>query len=180
MKEEKTIEKLRQEFSFLKKDETPYDKHFDAVVVLCAEGIEVEGENKERIDTAIDILDSTKDQIPLIFMGTIKHIKNLKPYLLKNKIKFPVFYPTKRLHESSWTQVKSLSEYAQKKHFSDILIISHAYHIPRVKRYCAKYMNGTNCSFLPVGDIQDQSSKIGGEIDRIIRYSKKGDLTLDI
>ena len=171
----KIAEKLEKEFYQVANESSNL---FEVVVVFCAEEVEVKGENKQRIDAALKIVNSQK--VPLIFLGTIKHIDFLKQYMAKNKMKIDIFYPTKRWHESSWTQIKSLAQYLKKNPFKNLLFVTHAYHIPRIKRYCYKYLPNINYGFLPIGDIRKQGTQVKNEIDKIIKYPGKGDLPLFI
>lgn len=152
----------------------------DAVVVLCAEEVDVSGENKERIDAGIAATQGGGQKVPLIFLGTIKHIEKLEEYLAKNQSDLRPLYPTKRLHESSWTQIRSLADYLKRNPFNKLLVLTHAYHIPRVKRYCVKYLSNCEYDFLPVGNIENQKQQVKSEIEKIIKYAEKGDLPLRV
>jgi len=172
---------LSREFQSVKRPGRVVLNGVCAVIVLCAEEVEITGENKERIDAALGIINSLDNTPPLIFMGTKAHIIALEAYLCVKKDDVKVLYPTRRKHESSWTQIKSLAQYLCQKKFKKVLIVSHAYHIPRLRRYCSKYINKEQqYKFYPVGNIKNQSRRVKEEIVKIIKYAKKGDLPLEV
>ena len=169
---------LRREFHIIK-----INRHIDftkvsAIVVLCAEETNIEGENKQRIDAGIQLLQNMEEK-KFLFLGTKFHIAYLKKYIDK-KSDITLLFPMHREHESSRTQIISLAKYCIKNHFGHIVIVSHAYHIPRIKRYCVAYLSAQKYDFYPVGDINSQSQRIDNEIEKIIKYAKKGDLPLFI
>jgi len=170
--------KLRQEFVDV--DQPRSGDDFDAIVVLCAWEVEVDGEEKERIDESIKIISTSKSRLPLIFLGTLKHIETLEKYLKSQEPSIKPIYPTRYLEDSTMTQIKSLNHYLADNPIEKILLITHAYHLPRVRRYCAKYLPKQKIEFLSVGKIADQRDKIDGEIERIIRYAEQGNLILNI
>ena len=178
MEETTQRQKLFREFSHVNAYPKSALRIFDAVVVLSAEEVEVEGENKRRIDAGLNLIREIKKNGAMIFLGTVWHIKYLEHYLSHRKINFSLLLPTKRRHESSRTQIRSLADFLKKKPFSNILVVSHAYHIPRVKRYCAQYLTGQKYDFYPVGQIKKQTRQLEDEIDKIIKYAQKGDLPL--
>jgi len=178
MEEATQRQKLFREFSHVNAYPKSAPQTFDAVVVLSAEEVEVEGENKQRIDAGLNLIREIKKNGAMIFLGTTGHIKCLKNYLGKQKSNFSLFFPTKRPHESSRTQIRGLADFLKKKPFSNILVVSHAYHILRIKRYCAKYLIGQKYDFYPVGQIKKQTRQLEGEIEKIIKYAQKGDLPL--
>jgi len=151
---------------------------YDAVVVLSAEEVRVDGENGQRIDVAIKYLLSSRSHSPLIFLGTVEHIKNLEAYIQEMNYKITILFPSRRKYESTWTQIKSLVKFLERHSFDNLLIISHTYHIPRISRYCKKYIKNASYDFYPVGRPVDQEDKIEEEIDKIFRYAEKGDLPL--
>lgn len=173
----KIVDKLLQEFKHLKNDKIKED--IDAVVVLSAEEVEVKGENKERIREGLKF--SMKKLIPLIFLGTKIHDKYLEKYAAeKNLQKKQIYYPVKRKKTSTKTQIKDLAMFLTRHNFKSLLIVSHLYHIPRIKRYCKKYLQNTRLYFFCLGDIKKQTKQMLAEIEKIIKYSQKNDLSLNI
>ena len=146
-----------------------------AVAVLSAEEVLVEGEQQQRVGKTIEI--AQNNQLPIIFLGTKLHNKFFKKYLIDNKLDLKFFFPTNRIQDSSRTQIKHLSIFLKKHSFGKLLIISSAYHIPRIKRYCQHYLI-EKCDFLPVGKVNSQKALVETEIKKIIEYAKKGDLSL--
>lgn len=157
----------------------PFDT-FDAVVVLCAEEVKVAGENKDRIVAGLDLVKKNRPNGPLIFLGTVGHNQHLQDYLTAQKDDTVVYYPTNRTQDSSRSQLQHLAVFLRDKTLSNLLIISHAYHIPRVRRYAHLYLKDQSFDFYPVGRVEDQTKQVAGEIEKIIDYAAKGDLSLSI
>ncbi len=177
MNEKIMRENLFQEFLAVHKYPIYPLEHFNAVVVLCAEEVEVDGENGMRIHAGLEICKNTG--AVMIFLGTIYHNTNLKAFLIQHEAVVSVYFPRNRKSESSWTQVRALAVFLKRKSFPHLLILSSAYHIPRIRRYCQQYLPTTQeRDFYPVGNILEQKHNISSEIDRIIRYAEKGNLPL--
>lgn len=149
---------------------------FDAIVVICAEEVGIEGENGERIKTGLDIAKKAKAAY-FIFLGTKSHNQTLEKYLRKSANKLKIIYPTNRKEASTRTQIKDLSNFLKKNPLGKLLIVSHTYHIPRIKLYSKKYLsNKTAYSFWPVGEIENQKKQVVREMKKIIRYKSLGHL----
>lgn len=173
---DKIADKLLQEFKYLKNEKIKED--IDAVVVLSAEEVEIMGENKERITVGLKL--ALKKSIPLIFLGTKTHNKFLKKYINGKNIGNQIYYPVLRINATTKTQIQDLSLFLEKHPFKSLQIVSHIYHLPRIKRYCKKYLCNTRIYFYGIGNINEQSQQIFKEVEKIIQYSKKGDLALNI
>ncbi len=147
---------------------------FDAIVVLCAEEPEVKGENRERIRAGINI--AKKSKIPyFIFMGTKVHNQHVAKYLKSKNIQ--AIFPTQRIQNSTRTQIIDIANYLKKNPLANILIISHAYHIPRVKLYSEKYLQKkVDYDFWPIGRLQDQKEQLEKEMKKIKKYQSLGHL----
>lgn len=148
-------------------------KIYDAVIVLSAEETEVRGENGDRIKKGINIAYKTGAPY-FIFLGTKNH--NQKAYKYFKKKNIQIIYPTWKIHASTRTQIYDLSKFLKEEKLANILIISHAYHIPRIKKYCAKLLSNIHYDFWPVGDIKKQKKQYESEMEKIKKYRALGHL----
>lgn len=171
-------DKLRLEFVDLKQS-VPVSQKFDFTVVFSAEENDISGENKTRLMQGLKL---SKKETRLIYLGTKTHNQNVKVFLREKHPKTLISYPVKRQEASTKTQVKDLAKFLKEKGADlQILMVSHSYHIPRIKRYCKKYMpRETNIIFFGIGKITAQKKQVNIEIKKIINYAKKGDLPLFI
>lgn len=169
--------KLFGEFRNLKRSSPP--KGISFVAILSAEEIEIEGENGERLKAGIK--QSLKYSVPLLFIGTKLHNKFCADYLKKRNIKTKAYFPANRKEATTKTQIKDLAKFINANKPTSVLLVSHFYHIPRIKRYCQKYLNkDTDINFYFIGNLEDQKQQVLVEIKKIISYSKKNDLPLFI
>ena len=153
----------------------------DALVVLSAEEIGLEGENGERVKMGLKLVKKINGDRKFIFIGTKTQNEKLKEYLRIRKLNFEVIFPTNRKEASTKTQIKDLANFVKKHKFNSIIIVSHTYHIPRIKRYCKKYFNPQlNTYFLPLGKFTNQKKQVEIEVRKIIKYAAKKDLDLFI
>lgn len=144
------------------------------VVVLCAEEVDITGENKERVNAGLKL---SRNKAKFIFLGTKTHNQAFEDYLKKTANKLKVIYPTNRKENSTRTQIKDLSNFLQKNPLGKLLIVSHTYHIPRIKLYCKKYLpKNIDYDFWPVGRIENQQKQVEREIKKIVKYKAQGDL----
>lgn len=151
--------------------------NFDAVVVLAADEVRVSGENRQRIDEGLAILKKLKKGCKFIYIGTEKHNGHLKKYLKTKKGEFLKFNLIKDPGSNTKTQVEKLGKFVRTRSMKKLLIVSHVYHLPRIRRYCKVSIDeSTETHFYPVGKIEDQNKQIGYEISKIVKYAKKGDL----
>lgn len=165
---------LLVEFYSLKFDPA-FKKLFDAIVVLSAEEVELIGENKKRLQQALTLLKDQKKNPILIFLGTKTHDKYFN-HFVRNKVKKFISI-SNRKEASTKTQIKDLVDYLKKHLYKKVLIVSHAYHIPRIRRYCQKYIpSSIHYDFCPVGNIAEQEKQIRIEIKKIIKYKAQGHL----
>ena len=169
-------EKLRKEFESIPIRLKPSAKP-DAIVVLSAEENVVLGENKDRIDQAIKL--AKKFKARLIYLGTKGHNLSFRKYLNQNNFDLNISMPVVRQEASTKTQIQGLARYLGKSSVRDLVIVSSSYHIPRIKRYCVKYLDKSiTTSFLGVGQIREQQIQKELEIKKLLKYSQKGDLPL--
>lgn len=183
MKITNNYQKLLHEFKMIKKKDIVNVNEIEAVVVLSAEEVDIIGENGLRIKEGIELTQKMKSAnsiFPkLIFVGTKTHNKIFKEFLIQSHSILDVINLSNRLNASTRSQIKDLSFYLKKSKIKSVVILSHAYHIPRIKRYCSKYIaRDVTCFFWPIGNISEQKLQIKSEIEKIIRYSDKGDLPL--
>jgi len=178
---EKEIEhKLWLEFKNLDSLKNDYIGDPDAIVVFAAEETGVVGQNKQRIEAGLRAIKSLVFQPSYIFLGTKLHNESLKEYL-KGKSPFKVHYINSVDNASTKDQILDLVKFLSENRFGNLLIISHTYHIPRVRRYSKFYLpKYIKLSFLPVGRIENQKTAVESEIKKIIEYAALGDLPLFI
>lgn len=170
-------QKLMAEFENVKKPKLVNFIKLDAIVVPSAEETAVEGETKQRIDEGLKMFNKASNQCLFIYLG-VRAGKNHFINYARDKID-----PEKRVvlasrnEASTKTQTKDLSRFLDKMLLKNILIVSHAYHIPRIKLYVNMFRNKiTRVHYWPVGKISKQSKQTVVEINKIIRYAKRGDL----
>lgn len=171
-----TIDKLKKEFIniFPKKPSFTVEN----IVTLSAEEIEVEGENRERIIEALQLVRKNKLH-RLIYCGVKIQNANLQLFLNTSNPNIQLILPTSRIHSSTRTQIKDLALFLRKYKLDNLIIVSHVYHLPRIKRYCFKFFpKNTNYSLVGVGNLKNYKSQVEREAEKIIEYSNKGDLPL--
>lgn len=178
---EKEIEnKLWLEFKNLDRLKNNYIKNPDAIVIFAAEETGIVGENKQRIEAGLKVIKSLAYKPFCIFLGTEIHNENLKRYL-KNKGRFRIDYIKSIDNATTKDQILDLAKLLSESRFGNLLIVSHTYHIPRIRRYCNFYLpKHIRLSFLPFGGIADQKTAVELEIKKIIEYAALGDLPLFI
>ncbi len=169
-----TNTQLKKEFKQYKVSPTSLNK-ICQVVILGAEETDISGENKDRIDMGISLAKKIKKP-SIIFLGTKKHNHNFKNYLLKKNFRPDLKIPTNRINTSTKTQIRDLANFLKDKKIDNLLIISHSYHLPRIKKYFNKYLPNIHIFLHGVGDIKSQEKEVESEIKKINLYSKKGDL----
>ena len=175
----KLLVKLEKEF--YNSDHLPQTdlNEFQAVVVLSAEETDLSGENKQRVLAGLKLCRAIKNSASFVFIGTESHNKNLEIYLAEKNSRIVAHYPALRRSGTTRTQIKSLSSFLKKKKINSLLIVSHAYHIPRIARYCKTYLNEEiSYDFYPVGKIEKQLKQMKLEVQKIVLYSQKGHLPL--
>lgn len=174
--EEEIKTKLKKEFSSLERQKKELNKKTGAVIILAAEETDVKGKNKDRIDEGLKII-SILDSKPLfIYLGTKNHNRSALIYLRSKDITFKLI--ESRSQANTKDQIVDLQEYFKKCPVKSIIIASHIYHIPRIKRYCRMIIPKVNILFWKIGKIADFKKETIEEIEKIIDYSKKGDLPL--
>lgn len=170
-------ENLLKEFETLKLPSQSDLTVSASVVVFCAEETDVIGENKERIDAGINLVKADPKK-QLIFLGTKLHNTSFKTYLKSTAPTVTTHLPTNRTQDSSRTQLKYLSYFLSKHKSEKIVIVSHAYHLPRLMRYVEQFLPNTKVLYFPVGQIVEQLDRVKTEIDKIVKYGEQGDLPL--
>lgn len=170
--------KLKAEFKTVgTRPKSPLES-FDGIVVLSAEETDISGENKERLLAGLSLMVKIKTGGNFIFLGTKIHNAGAENYILQNHPDIEANFPAKRKEASTRTQIKDLSAFLHKKPLSKLLIVSQAYHIPRIDRYCQRYMPDQLYDVSPVGDIKSYAKQVEVEINKIIKYAGQGDLDL--
>lgn len=173
-------QKLLSEFENIKKPKFTNIKKLDAVVVPAAEETKVEGETKQRIDEGLQIYKKTNNNCLFIYLG-VKAGKDYFANYVKDKINLKrTVVLTSRNEASTKTQLKDFSKFLDDKNVKSILFVSSAYHLPRFQRYCKKFIVAKKYKlfYWPVGEIENQKVLIDREISKIIRYARKGDVSL--
>jgi len=174
-------EKLLSEFNKISLSNNLGAKNITAIAILAAKGVKIQGENKERILIAIRLAKEKYKHCPVIFLGTGVQIKFFKKNLQRFGLNQKILFPSYKERTNTKMQIEDLAKLANKQKANNILIVSHAYHIPRIKRYCKRYFDEKNkVYFWPVGSVQKQKRLIEAEIKKIIKYSAKGDIPLFI
>ena len=168
--------KLKKEFSFLEKQKKELNKKIGAVIILAAEEIDLKGKNRERIDEGLKIISVLCNKPLLIYLGTQNHNKSASIYLKSKDITFKLIESHSQANTKD--QIVDLQKYFKKSPVKTIIIASHIYHIPRIKRYCRMIIPKVNVMFWKIGKITDFKKEAAEEIEKIIEYSKKGDLPL--
>lgn len=172
---------LKSEFTKVKRPLSANLTKYKAVVVYCAEDVEVSNENKERIIQGVNLMKKISKSAIFIYLGSKYHNNSLKKYLNYKKHAFIVHFPVTRKHVSSYAQTKYLQSFLERSSLTNFIVVTHAYHVPRLNRYLVKYLDKKyNYIFWPVGRINKQLTSVDNEINKIIKYSAKGDLPLEI
>lgn len=147
-----------------------------AVIMLVAEEIDITGENKERLIESLKQMKKLSKAVPLVIASTRLHDKAFRKYFYNKKTENRVIYLSNRKFTSTRTQIKDLFIFLKKNTLSNILIVTHAYHIPRTSRYCKKFLKKINYYFWPVGEVKNQTQQVEKEIKKIIKYRSLGHL----
>ncbi len=173
-------QKLMSEFEHIKKPKFSNFKKLDAVVILAAEETDMAGETKQRVDEGLKIYKKTGKKCLFVYLG----VKAGKDYFIdyvEDKIDLNrIMVLTNRKEASTKTQIKDFSKFLNDKGLTSIILVSSAYHLPRLQRYCKKFIDGKKykLSYWPVGETGSQKLLVDKEISKIIRYAKKGDVSL--
>jgi len=176
--EEEIKKKLLLEFKDLDRLKNDSIRDSDAVIVLAAEETQVTGENKERVEEGLKIVKNKQNNPKLFFLGTKIHNRELKKYLDKKITE--IIYIESKNDATTKVQIKDFAKLLAKNKFKKALFVSHFYHIPRIKRYCHIYLKGLNSYFWKIGTFNQQNKQVEEEIQKIIKYASKGDLSLFI
>ncbi|KKQ18167.1 MAG: hypothetical protein US31_C0008G0010 [Berkelbacteria bacterium GW2011_GWA1_36_9] len=174
--EKEIKDKLKKEFTALDRKSRNLGKNVPAMVVLAAEETSVRGENKERIDEGIKIVNKLRNNPILLYLGTQRHNLKAKSYLDAKNVQFDLI--SSHFPANTKNQIVDLKNYLEKHQVSSVIIVSHIYHIPRIKRYCKMLIPKINITFWKIGKMKDYKRQVNEEIEKIIEYSKKGDLPL--
>lgn len=168
--------RLQSEFLKLDKTKNVIKRLPNVIIVLAAEEINVSGENKQRIDVGVRLVKKLNNMPSFVYIGTKAHNEHVRKYLKLRKINFILI--SGENDQNTKDQIVGIGVYL-KSHFSrSIIIVSHIYHIPRIKRYCKIYLPNVNILFWKIGKLSNFDNKVKEEIEKIIEYSKKGDLPL--
>jgi len=174
--EEEIKSKLKKEFDSLENQKNRVKKNAEAVVILAAEEEDIVGQNKERIDKGLKIISTFECKPLLIYLGTQNHNKSASIYIRSKDITYKQI--KSRNQANTKDQIIDLRRYSKNHEIASITIVSHIYHIPRIKRYCKILIPKVNITFWKIGKIKDYKRQVNEEIEKILEYSKKGDLPL--
>ena len=125
---------LFNDFRKLDKQKNEFDPKVEAVVILAAEEEDIVGQNKERIDEGLKIISTLECKPLLIYLGTQNHNKSASIYIRSKDITFKQI--KSRNQANTKDQIIDLRRYSKNHEIASITIVSHVYHIPRIKRYC--------------------------------------------
>lgn len=174
---------LQGEFEKVKKEKNPkITKDFEAVVILSGESGDPANptnldDTEERTQAGIEIFKKIKklgSNPTLILNGTDAQNGLMEKNAKKEKVdNLQLIKNLPVPNISTLTQFQGLKN----KFFKKIVIVTHAYHGPRVKKYAKKYLP-KNCRYQLFLLDRDKISQnlIREEIEKILRYSQKGDL----
>ena len=180
-----TIEELLEEFKVVYTSPQSAPKDIGAIVILTGDTLPVE-ENLSRIRHSVALLNELGRDVPIIFSGVTEE----KDWALSEMKKTGV--PEKLCHfqdcgrrgvANTKTQFTTFATDPLTKNMRSIVFITNAYHIPRTKRTAGKYLP-KETSFVISSPIDDYKIyynaflKVMGEIDRIMKYSAKGDISV--
>ena len=174
--EEEIKNKLKKEFTSLENQKNKVSENAEAVVILAAEETDVKTKNKERIDEGLKIISILDSKPLLIYLGTQDHNKSALIYLRQKDIAPKLIESHSQANTKD--QIVDLQEYLKKYPLESIIIVSHIYHVPRIKRYCKILIPGGDITFWGIGRIENYKKEVNKEIEKIIAYSKNGDLPL--
>ncbi len=175
---------LINEFKLLNSQNFKIPDNVDYILVLSGEETDIDGENGERIKYGLQLLKrlkKDKSNIKFIYSGTKTHVNKFLIYLKNNykhndtkNIKYQILSDD----ASTLTQIKYFINICNKSNVKSIIIVTHLYHIPRTKRYIAKFVrNYIKTTFLPINKNM-QINKYKQEINKMIEYAYKGDITI--
>ena len=172
-------QKLISEFEKLGRPKKLDLKNVQAVIVLSADETGIVGENKERIIEGLKIIKKVNKNCSFIYVGTKDHNKSFNKFLRKQTINIERFFLLEDKFSNTKTQIIQLSKFAKSHKLKNLLLISHAYHMLRIQRYCKLYVeNLARVYYYPIGRITAQHRQVREEIRKIIKYSQYGDLPL--
>ena len=174
--EEEIKSKLKKEFDSLDKNKGKFHSKTNAVVILAAKETEITGENKERLDEGFKLSRKLKTKPTFLFLGIKEHNQNAASYINSRNVKFELIENPNQANTKD--QIVDLKNYLEKHSIRSIILVSHIYHIPRIKRYCKILISKINMTFWKIGKIEDYKRQVNEEIEKIIEYSKQGDLPL--
>jgi len=172
-------QKLRSEFKQVKMPLKVPFSFLDAVIVLSADETNVIGETKQRIDEGLKLFKRVPKNCVFMYLGVKAGKKPFIDYVKNNYDinRFMVF--ASRKESSTKTQIKDFAKFMERGKFKKIVIVTSAYHIPRVKRYVKRYISERIAVyFWPSRKISMHKKEIETEINKIINYSKKGEFSL--
>lgn len=175
-------EELLKEFEDLYKNPPTAPKDADAIIIL--EGaLEPKGEDISRIKCGLSVLGSLSHPVPVIFSGVTESQANKLVQMEQLGIPKELchFQDCGKLGTANTKiQLEILTSDSLTKDFKNLVIVTSTYHIPRTKR-TAKKLLPPETNFAVVGDPEDWKilnsfPMVMSEIERIIKYSAKGDL----
>ncbi len=181
-----TAEELMVEFARMYKcvhNQSP-PRLTEAIILLTADGIgQGEDENFSRAKHSVRTYRDLPADTPIYWNGVTEEA-GYGPELLRK-----LGAPTHVAHfqdcgprgvANTKTQFEVIVTDERTRNLRNIVLITNSYHIPRVERTAGKLLPNT-MSFVVLADMQDYSMfntflKVSGEIDRILKYSEKGDI----
>lgn len=185
-KKEITTEELLIEFKELyvkaNNQVTPLDT--EAIVILGAGGIgQKDEENISRVKYAGRILETLGRDVPVVFSGVTEESKSAPELMIRLGIpqKLVIFQDCgPRGVANTKDQFEVFCSDKRTENIKKLILVTSSYHIPRVKRTAGKLFP-VGMEFSVLADLNDFTLfnvylKVIGEIERILKYSAKGDI----
>ncbi len=168
------FESLMEEFrtAFVASRKPPEIRLTDAhIMVLSGEG----GDNLARIKRGI--LAMNEKRRTLVLNGATEQLQPMREIALSEGLTDDHIVPIDcgpRAKANTKTQFEVLWAYG----FKNVVLVTSAYHVPRVARQAAQFLPHDFQYQVDGAEGDETVDRVHGEISRIIQYAKKGDIAL--
>ncbi len=177
------LNELLEEFSRLYKgpvDSLPADA--SALIILAGDRPPMKGESLSRVKLAANLLEKTGAPIPVIFSGVTEERQAAMLMMKEAGIPSEIssFQDCGGFGiANTKTQFEVFMEDPLTKGFDKAVFVTNVCYVPRVRRTAGKVLD-PSVAYSVLGAPEDPSCnlflKVMEEIDKIIRYSTKGDI----
>jgi hypothetical protein len=184
-----TTEELFAEFEMAYKRPEVIPQDSDAVIILTADGVQPAGkeENLSRIRHGLGVwrMLFKNWQVPFIFNGVTEE-KELALWTMEEfRLSSDIMHFQdcgQRGSANTKTQMEAINRDSLTRYRKKLVLVTDTYHIPRTKRTAGRHLP-QDVQFVVTSNPEDwrinnTAIKIIGEIDRIRKYSAKGDILL--